>query len=159
MPVVSTYQITRSATPFKTRGRPPFTPTGLSAGNKGLATSKNSSGIKPVAIAHLLVHGFMRQVCTRKSHAKFGFCQKFLGLVGKSPKPHETPFFLIPSSGLVLSFLTTKTPTEGGRGNRSCDHGAQPSRTAAAVVAGRLGVSGLLHASFGRPRHRRDCDS
>src|ERR1017187_2756819 len=78
MPVVSTYQITRSATPFKTRGRPPFTPTGLSAGNKGLATSKNSSGIKPVAIAHLLVHGFMRQVCTRKSHAKFGFCQRFL---------------------------------------------------------------------------------
>src|ERR1039457_3122831 len=80
MPVVSTYQITRSATPFKTRGRPPFTPTGLSAGNKGLATSKNSSGIKPVAIAHLLVHGFMRQVCTRKSHAKFGFCQRFLVL-------------------------------------------------------------------------------
>src|ERR1022692_4861045 len=78
MPVVSTYQITRSATSFKTRGRPPFTPTGLSAGNKGLATSKNSSGIKPVAIAHLLVHGFMRQVCTRKSHAKFGFCQRFL---------------------------------------------------------------------------------
>src|ERR1019366_8711896 len=97
MPVVSTYQITRSATPFKTRGRPPFTPTGLSAGNKGLATSKNSSGIKPVAIAHLLVHGFMRQVCTRKSHAKFGLCQRFLE--GSLLPPHHGKPCLRPTLG------------------------------------------------------------
>src|ERR1017187_1907712 len=73
MPVVSTYQITRRATPFKTRGRPPFTPTGLSAGNKGLATSTPiSAGRNSVTISHgppRISRGFSCQL----SHHCFGF--------------------------------------------------------------------------------------